>query len=68
MKKKQFTKYPIKHPLHPDCPAERVEIIDYYRIGGSAVGLLLEFGDEHRACLTFDEIRALQAETEPNLA
>lgn len=57
----QFTK-PMRHPLHPDQPMEKAEIVDDW-LGekGDKIGLVLEFADEHIASLTTAEIKELQA-------
>lgn len=55
----QFTK-PMKHPLHLDQPMERAEIIEFWHVNGRNIGLVLEFGDEHRTSLKYGEIAELQ--------
>lgn len=62
-KQSYYTKL-MKHPLHPEYPPERAEVIDFWHQEGRNVGLILEFGDEHRASMKYTEIEALQVTEE----
>lgn len=55
----QLTAVALRHPLL-NCPAV-ARPLDYYRVGGRNIGLVLQFADGHTASMTYKEIARLQA-------
>lgn len=56
--RRSFTAVLLRHPLN-DCPAV-AQPVDYYRLRGRNIGLVLQFADGHTANLSYKEIAVLQ--------